>query len=197
MAMSTEKSDIIRELALRTTWQETEELPLMVYDIDDDGNDVELDASDGGKYWLKFRDASGQQKVTLQTNLHRELTRVDHEGKEYTERFYNPVGFIEEMLRTGVLAGGVVPAVDEATGNIVDYTITSKNRSQFVRMLPDKMLTAIVGMAIRFLYSKILEQVVDDSKNLPDKSGSSEDETENPTTKQSSKVSKEESGSLL
>jgi hypothetical protein len=64
-------------------------------------------------------------------------------------------------------------------------------------MLPDKMLTAIVGMAIRFLYSKILEQVVDDSKNLPDKSGSSEDETENPTTKQSSKVSKEESGSLL
>lgn len=197
MAMSTEKSDIIRELALRTTWQETEELPLMVYDIDDDGNDVELDASDGGKYWLKFRDASGQQKVTLQTNLHRELTRVDHEGKEYTERFYNPVGFIEEMLRTGVLAGGVVPAVDEATGNIVDYTITSKNRSQFVRMLPDKMLTAIVGMAIRFLYSEILEQVVDDSKNLPDKSGSSEDETENPTTKQSSKVSKEESGSLL
>lgn len=197
MAMSTEKSDIIRELALRTTWQETEELPLMVYDIDDDGNDVELDASDGGKYWLKFRDASGQQKVTLQTNLHRELTRVDHEGKEYTERSYNPVGFIEEMLRTGVLAGGVVPAVDEATGNIVDYTITSKNRSQFVRMLPDKMLTAIVGMAIRFLYSKILEQVVDDSKNLPDKSGSREDETENPTTKQSSKVSKEESGSLL
>mgnify|MGYP001012924460 FL=1 len=197
MAMSTEKSDIIRELALRTTWQETEELPLMVYDIDDDGNDVELDASDGGKYWLKFRDASGQQKVTLQTTLHRELTRVDHEGKEYTERFYNPVGFIEEMLRTGVLAGGVVPAVDEATGNIVDYTITSKNRSQFVRMLPDKMLTAIVGMAIRFLYSEILEQVVDDSKNLPDKSGSSEDETENPTTKQSSKVSKEESGSLL
>lgn len=197
MAMSTEKSDIIRELALRTTWQETEELPLMVYDMDDDGNDVELDASDGGKYWLKFRDASGQQKVTLQTTLHRELTRVDHEGKEYTERFYNPVGFIEEMLRTGVLAGGVVPAVDEATGNIVDYTITSKNRSQFVRMLPDKMLTAIVGMAIRFLYSKILEQVVDDSKNLPDKSGSSEDETENPTTKQSSKVSKEESGSLL
>jgi len=81
-----------------------------------------LDASDGGKYWLKFRDASGQQKVTLQTNLHRELTRVDHEGKEYTERSYNPVGFIEEMLRTGVLAGGVVPAVDEATGNIVDYT---------------------------------------------------------------------------
>lgn len=169
----------------------------MVYDIDDDGNDVELDASDGGKYWLKFRDASGQQKVTLQTSLHRELTRVDHDGQEYTERSYNPVGFIEEMLRTGVLAGGVIPAVDEATGNIVDYTITSKNRSQFVRMLPDKMLTAIVGMAIRFLYSKILEQVVDDSKNLPDKSGSSEDATENPTTKQSSKVSKEESGSLL
>ncbi len=191
------KSALIRELALRTSWPETDQLPLTMYDTDENGEEVEIDVSDGGKYWLKFRDASGQQKMALQTTLWKQITRTDKNGVEYSEPSYDPGSFIDTMLRCGVLVGGVIPSVDEVSGDIVEFDITSKNRSQFVKMLPDKMLVAIVAMAIRFLYSDAVEQVVDDAKNLQGVLATTPDEAESRTTKKQSAHSQEDSGSLL
>lgn len=191
------KSALIRELALRTSWPETDQLPLTMYDTDENGEEVEIDVSDGGKYWLKFRDASGQQKMALQTTLWKQITRTDKNGVEYSEPSYDPGSFIDTMLRCGVLVGGVIPSVDEVSGDIVEFDITSKNRSQFVKMLPDKMLVAIVAMAIRFLYSDAVEQVVDDAKNLQSGSVTPGDVTKTLTTKPSSQKSLDAPASQL
>ncbi len=191
------KTALIRELALRSTWPETDQLPLTVYDEDDNGDEVEIDVSEGGKYWLKFRDASGQQKMALQTTLWKQITRVDRDGVEYSTPSYDPAGFVETMLRTGVLVGGVIPSVDPTNNAIIDYEITSKNRSQFVKMLPNRLLVAIVAMAIRFLFSEDTEQVVEDAKNLPSVSATPRGATETPTTKKLSEQSQEDAESVL
>lgn len=182
------KNELIRELALRTEWPESDPIPLTLF-----RDDEKIDVSDGGKYYLQFRDASGKQKALLGSTLWKDLVRVDEEGKEYTERYYDAIGYIKALFKSRILVKAVLPKVGE-DGEITSWMIDPSNSSsisELIDMLPDTMIGVLVGMSLEYLNPEGVEEVVEEAKNLPSGSDTNMEGTEPSTSLTSSDPSEE------
>lgn len=178
------KYDLLRRMARRMTVNVSEKLPLTI--TDDDGEEVDI--SDGGTYFVQFKDVGGAAKdVIFNAGLVETVeTATTQKGKgQFTsketvrrERRLRPA--IEAIVEQGMVVDACFP-VENAGNTFQGWRWKEDNDANLEFLFDDRLslqfLMWFVSQAYSFLAGP--EEVM---KELGESSGSTAPESQEPTT---------------